>query len=213
MAEKGRKGKRQISWSKESWFLTNNIAQVKCFHCLNHFIWFFSLSLLSCVLNTPVASPVAQLVKNLPAMQKTPVQFLGWEDPLEKGQAPVFLGFPGGCFQMNWKEYCVQRRQRWAIAYDWRGTKDALFKCTSVPKKGNSKECSNYCTIVLISHPSKVMLKILQVRLQQYMNHELPDVQAGFTKGRGTRDQIVNIQWFIKKTREFQKNIYFCFID
>ena len=82
-----------------------------------------------------------------------------------------------------------------------------------IPKKGNAKECSNYRTIALISHTSKVMLKILQARLQQYMNRELPDVQAGFRKGRGTRDQIANIHWIIKKTREFQKNIYFCFID
>ena len=82
-----------------------------------------------------------------------------------------------------------------------------------VPKKGNPKECSNYCTIALISHASKVMLKILQARLQQYVNHELPDVPAGFRKGRGTRDQIANICWIIKKVREFQKNIYFFFID
>ena len=82
-----------------------------------------------------------------------------------------------------------------------------------IPKKGYAKECSNYCTIVLISHTSKVMLKILQARLQQYMNRELPDVQAGFRKGRGARDQITNIHWVIKKAREFQKNIYFCFID
>ena len=80
-------------------------------------------------------------------------------------------------------------------------------------KKGNAKECSNYCTITLISHTSKIMLKILQARLQQYMNHELPDVQAGFRKGRGTRDQIANIHWIIKKARELQKNIYFCFVD
>ena len=77
----------------------------------------------------------------------------------------------------------------------------------------NSKECSNYHTIALISHASKVTLKILQARLQQYMNHELPDVQAGFRKGRGTRDQIANIRWIIKKAREFHKNICFCFID
>ena len=82
-----------------------------------------------------------------------------------------------------------------------------------IPKKGNAKECSNYHTIALISHSSKVMLKILQARLQQYVNHELPDVQAGFTKGRGTRDQIANILWIIEKAREFQKNIYVCFID
>ena len=78
-----------------------------------------------------------------------------------------------------------------------------------IPKKGNAKECSNYCTIVLISHASRVMLKILQARLQQYVNHELPDVQTGFRKGRGIRDQIANIRWIIKKAREFQKNIYF----
>ena len=83
----------------------------------------------------------------------------------------------------------------------------------AIPKKGNAKECSNYHTIVLISHASKVMLKILQARLQQYMNHELPDDQAGFRKGRGTRDPIANICWVIKKAREFQKNIYFCFLD
>ena len=82
-----------------------------------------------------------------------------------------------------------------------------------VPKKSNAKECSNYHTIALISHASKVMLKILQVRLQQYMYHEIPDVQAGFRKDRGTRDQIVNIHWIIKKAGEFQKDIYFCFID
>ena len=72
----------------------------------------------------------------------------------------------------------------------------------SIPKKGNAKECSNYCTIALISHTSKIMLKILKVRLQQYMNHELPDVQVGFRKGRGTRDQIANICWIIKKSKK-----------
>ena len=82
-----------------------------------------------------------------------------------------------------------------------------------IPKKGNAKECSNYCTIALISHSSKVMFKILQARLQHYVNHELPDVQDGFRKGRGTRDQIANIRWIIKKAREFQKTCYFCFID
>ena len=82
-----------------------------------------------------------------------------------------------------------------------------------IPKKGNAKECSNYRTIALISHNSKVVLKILQARLQQYMNCELPDVQAGFRKGRVTRDQIANIRWIMEKAREFQKNIYFCFIE
>ena len=83
----------------------------------------------------------------------------------------------------------------------------------TIPKKGNDKECSNYRTSALISHASKVMLKILQARLQQYVNRELADTQAGFRKGRGTRDQIANIRCIIEKAREFQKNIYFCFID
>ena len=82
-----------------------------------------------------------------------------------------------------------------------------------IPKKSNAKECSNYCTIALISHASKVMLKILQGNLQQYVNHKLSDIQVGFRKGRGTRDQIANICWIIKKTKKFQKNIYFFFID
>ena len=82
-----------------------------------------------------------------------------------------------------------------------------------IPEKGNAKGCSNYHTIALISHAGKVMLKILQARLQQYVIHELPDVQTGFRKGRGIRDQIPNICWIIKKAREFQKNIYFCFTD
>ena len=82
-----------------------------------------------------------------------------------------------------------------------------------IPKKGNPKECSNYQTVALISYAIKVMLKSLQARLQQYTNCELPDVQVGFRKVRGTRDQITNIRWIIKKAREFQKNIYFCFID
>ena len=82
-----------------------------------------------------------------------------------------------------------------------------------IPKKGNAKECSNYHKIALISHTRKVMLKILQARLQQYVNQELPDVEAGFRKGRGTRDQITNFCWIIEKPREFQKNIYFCFTD
>ena len=100
----------------------------------------------------------------------------------------------------------IWKTQQWP--QDW---KSSVF--IPIPKKGNAKECSNYCTIALISHTSKVRLKILQVRLQQYVNCELPDVQAGFRKGRGTRDQIANIHWVIKKAREFQKNISFCFID
>ena len=82
-----------------------------------------------------------------------------------------------------------------------------------IPKKGNAKECSNYRTIALISHTSIVILKILQARLQQYVSREFPNVQAGFRKGRGTRDQIANIRWIIEKSRKFQKNIYFCFLD
>ena len=82
-----------------------------------------------------------------------------------------------------------------------------------IPKKGNDKECSDYHTIALISHASKVIIKILQARLQQYVNHELPDVQASFSKGREIRDQIANISQIMEKAREFQKNIYFCFID
>ena len=100
----------------------------------------------------------------------------------------------------------IWKTQQWP--QDW---KKSVF--IPVPKKGNDKECSNYCIIALISHASKVMLKIFQARLQQYVNHELPDGQAGFRKGRGTRDQIANICWIIKKAREFQKNIYFCFIN
>ena len=100
----------------------------------------------------------------------------------------------------------IWKPQQWP--QDW---KRSVF--TPVPKIGNVKECSNYHTIALISHTSEVMLKVLQARLQQYVNRELPDVQAGFRKGRGTRDQIANIRWILEKPREFQRNIYFCFID
>ena len=99
----------------------------------------------------------------------------------------------------------IWKTQQWP--QDW---KKSFF--IPVPKKDNAKECSNYCTLALISHASKVMLKILQARLQQHINCELPEVQTGFRKGRGTRDQIANICWIIDKAREFQKNIDFCFI-
>ena len=99
----------------------------------------------------------------------------------------------------------IWESQQWP--QDW---KRSVF--IPIPKKGNAKECSNYHTIAFISHASKVMLKILQASLQQYENRELPDFQAGFRKGKGTRDQIVNICCVIEKAREFQKNIYFCFI-
>ena len=100
----------------------------------------------------------------------------------------------------------IWKTQQWP--QDW---KRSIF--IPVLKKGNAKECTNYCTIALISHASKVMVKIFQARLQQYVNCELPDVEAGFRKGRGTRDQITNISWIIEKARECQKNTYFCFID
>ena len=100
----------------------------------------------------------------------------------------------------------IWKSQQWP--QNWKGS---VF--IPILKKGNAEECSNYCTIALISHTSKVMLKILQERLQQYMNWELPDVQAEFSNGSGSRDQIVNIHCIIEKAREFQKNIYFCFID
>ena len=100
----------------------------------------------------------------------------------------------------------IWKTQQWP--QDW---KRSVF--IPIPKKGNAKECSNYGTIALISHTSKVMLKILQARLQQYTNRELPDVQADFRKCEGTRGQIANIRWIIEKAREFQKNIYFCSID
>ena len=122
-------------------------------------------------------------------------------------------GIPGELFQILkdgavkvLDSICQQiwKTQQWP--QDW---KRSVF--IPIPKKGNAKECSNYCTTALISHAKKVMLKIPQARLQQYVNYELPDVQAGFRKGRGTRDQIANIHWIIKKAREFQKNT--CFID
>ena len=100
----------------------------------------------------------------------------------------------------------IWKTQQWP--QDW---KRSVF--IPIPKRGNVKDCSNYHTIALISHASKVMLKILQARLQQYVDRELPDVQAGLRKGRGTRDQIANIRWIMEKAREFQNNIYFCFID
>ena len=100
----------------------------------------------------------------------------------------------------------IWKTQQWPRDWKW-----SVF--IPIPERSNAKECSNYHTVALISHASKVMLKILQARLQQYMNHELPDVQGGFRKDRGTRDQIANTRWIIEKAREFQENTYFCFID
>jgi len=100
----------------------------------------------------------------------------------------------------------VWKTQQWP-----QGWKRSVF--ISIPKKGNAKQCSNLHTTALISHASQIMLKIFQARLQQYVNHELPDVQGGFRKGRGTRDETANICWITEKAREFHKNVYFCFID
>ena len=100
----------------------------------------------------------------------------------------------------------IRKTQQWP--QDW---KRSVF--IPIPKKSNAKECSNYCTIVLISHASQLMFKVIQARLQQYVNQELPDLQVGFRKGRGTRDQIANKCWIKEKAREFQKNIYFCFTE
>ena len=137
-------------------------------------------------------------------MRETWVQFLGGEDgiPVElfqilKDDAVKVLH---SIYQQIWKN------QQWL--QDW---KRSVF--IPIPKKGNAKECSNYRMTAFISHTSKVMLRILQAMLQKYVNRELPDVQAGFRKGTGTRDQIANIHWIMGKAREFQKNIYFCFID
>ena len=122
--------------------------------------------------------------------------FFGWAISILKDDAVKVLH---SVCQQIWKT------QQWP--QDW---KRPVF--IPIPKKGNAKECSNYCTVALISHASKVMLKILQASLQQCVNCELPDVQAGFRKGRGTRDQLGNSLWIFEKAREFQKNIYFCFI-
>ena len=112
---------------------------------------------------------------------------------------------------MLWK-CCTQYASEFGkLSSGHRTGKTSVF--IPIPKKDNAKEYSNYCTIALISYASNVRLKILQASLQQYVNWELPDVQAGFIKGRGTRDQIANICWIINKVREFQKNIYFYFID
>ena len=123
-------------------------------------------------------------------------------------------GIPGEIFQIL-KDDAVKVlhsifQQIWKtqqLPWDW---KMSVF--IPIPKKGNAKKCSNYCTIALVLYASKVMFKIQQARLQQYNNYELPDVEAGFRKGRGTRDQIANIRWIIEKAREFHKNIYYCLI-
>ena len=158
------------------------------------------------------------MIKNLPAVPETQVPPLGQEDPLEKDMATYssILAWerkrktePVELFQilnddamkvLHSISQQIWKTQQWP--QDW---KRSVF--IPIPKKGNVKECSNYCTIALISHASKVMLKILQARVQQYVNRELPDVQAGFRKGRGTRDPIANTRWTIEKAREFQKNI------
>ena len=114
---------------------------------------------------------------------------------------------------MLWK-WCTQYASKFGKLSSGNRTRKDQFSFQSQRKAmPKNAQTTNYCTIALISHASKVMLKILQARLQQYMNHELPDVQDGFRKARGTRDQIANIRWIIKKAREFQKNIYLCFLD
>ena len=120
----------------------------------------------------------------------------------------TWVGASSGSCWWTGKPGVLQSMGSQRVGHDW--TELIIF--IPIPKKGNAKECSNYHTIARISHTSKVMLKILQARLQQYMNREIPDIQAGFRKGRGTRDQTANIHCIIKKAREFQKNIYFCFI-
>ena len=136
-------------------------------------------------------------------------------ESITRNKASGADGIPVGLFKILKEDavkvlhsICQQiwKTQQWPQDWKW-----SVF--IPIPKKGNAKECSDYRTISLISHASKEMLKILQARLQQYVNCELPDVQAGFRKGRGPRDQIANICWIIEKAREFQKNIYFCFID
>ena len=125
------------------------------------------------------------------------------------------MEFQLSCFKswkmMLWK-CCTQYASKFGKLSSGHRTRKGQFSF-QIPNKGNAKECSNYCTVALISHAGKVMLKMLQARIQQYVNCELPDIQAGFRKGRGTRDQIANIRWITEKAREFQKNIYFCFID
>ena len=165
---------------------------------------------------------MAQMVKHLPAMPETRVRLLGQEDPLEKemtievkwalesitmNKASGGDGIPVELFQIledkavkELHSICQQIWKTQQRPQDW---KRSVF--IPIPKKGNAKECTNYRTIALISHASKVMLKVLQARFQQYVNRELPDVQAGFRKGRGTRDQIVNVHWIMEKGRELKK--------
>ena len=162
------------------------------------------------------------MVKNLPVMQETQVWSLDQEDPLEKGMAThssilawriPWTEEPGGLSNLRdgavkvLHSKCQQiwKTQQWP--QDW---KRSVF--IPIPRKGNAKECSNYRTIARISHTSKVMLKILQARLQQYVNWKFLEVQAGFRKGRGTSDQIAHIHWIMEKAREFHKNIYFCLL-
>ena len=114
-------------------------------------------------------------------------------------------------WKMMLRKYCTRYGPKFGKLSRGHRTGKGVFM--PIPKRGNAKECSNYCTIALISHASKVMLNILQARLQQYVNHELPDVQDGFRKGKWISNQIANTCWIIKKAREFQKNIYFCFTD
>ena len=133
----------------------------------------------------------------------------------------VFIPIPKKCYKCWLLSRARLFATPWTAAhqaplstrFSRRGYWSGLPFPSPISKKVNAKECSNYCKIALISHATKVMLRILQDRLQQYMNCELPDVQVGFLKGRGSRDQVANICWIIEKARKFQKNIYFCLID
>jgi len=144
----------------------------------------------------PWVSLVAQMVKNLPVMWETWVQSLGWEDPLEEGMATysIILAQRIPMDRGTWLQSMGSQRvgHDWVTKQQWpQDWKRTIF--ITIPKNGSTKECAKHQTVTLISHASKVMLKILQSRLQHYVSQELPDVQAGFRKGRGTRDQIANI--------------------
>ena len=152
---------------------------------------------------------MAQRLKHLPAMQETWVRSLGREDSPGEGN--------GNPLQYSCVENPTDGGAWWAtvhgVAKSRTWLRDFTFTFTFVCKKYDQSDFDIDYTVVLISHTSKVMLKILQIRLQKYVNQEFPDVPAGFRNGRGARDQIANIHWIIEKAREFWKNIYFCFID
>ena len=142
---------------------------------------------------------------------KRKIIFIGYKNPNLIEVAQILYHFGEQFLIMSLWKCSTQYASKFGKLSSGNRTAKGVF--IPIPKKSNAKECSNYCTIALISHASKVRLKILQARLQQSVNCELPYVQPGIRKGRGTRDQIPNMPWIIKKAREFQKNIYFCFIE